>query len=241
MIPVLIAPVINRFDLLERMLLSTDQNIGLVLIVDNSCSDYYLPYDLEKWLTNGTGTKIGYIRPYTGLGYGGAINQGITQTAYAPWWLWVSNDIVFGKGDLYNITQVMDDNAGKPTFVSYGYTYGAINPEAIDLAGLVDEWNFHPIYEDDIDHYRRMRLAGVNIVDYKGLIQHGDNDLGSLTIRSDPALNALNSKSHAENRRRYIEKWGGYRGEEKFDTPFDKDYPLWYTKPDIRGRAARMW
>lgn len=240
MIPVLICPVLNRFDLLERMLNSIDQNVGEIIIVDNSCSDYMVPYELERRLTNGTGTAIGYIRPHTGLGYGGAINQGIMQTAYAPWWMWTSNDLIYGKGDLYNITTHMEEGTGVPTFVSYGYIYGAINPETIDVAGLVDEWSFFPIYEDDIDHYRRMRLAGVNIIDYRGNIRHGDT-AGSLTIRSDDNLATKNSSSHSENTRRYIEKWGGIKGQERFDTPFDMDVPLWYTKPDIRGRARRMW
>lgn len=238
MIPVLICPVLNRFDLLERMLLSTQYPIEQVLIVDNSCSGYTLPREVQSKLQ--TENDIGYIRPFTGLGYGGAINQGIMQTAYADWWMWSSNDIVYGMDDLAMIDGKMLDAWG-PVFISYGFIYGAINSQAIDKVGLVDEWEFFPIYEDDIDYYRRLRLAGVQVVDYRGAMTHGDNGVGSLTIRSDDNAKRANSGSHGENTKRYIAKWGGIKGQEKFDTPFDANVPLWYTKPDIRARARRMW
>ncbi len=222
---------------MEKMLLSVGHPIDQVLIVDNSCSGYVLPKDVEAQLS--TNKPIGYIRPFTALGYGGAINQGIMQTAYAPWWFWSSNDIVYEGGTGDYIAETMD-NASGPTFISYGFVNGAINPDAIDAVGLVDEWNFFPIYEDDIDYYRRLRLGGVNVIDYKGL-EHGQGGKASTTIMSDPAALTANAKSHQINQKRYIAKWGGYRNEEKFDTPFNTGLPLWYTRPDIRARAQRMW
>lgn len=236
MIPVLICPVLNRFDLLEKMLKTVDCPVGQVVVVDNSCTGYEVP-------TNIIDAPVGYIRPFTGIGYGGAINAGITQTAYASWWLWASNDLTWGPGDLGFISKHMESAFRDVVarFISHGFIYGAINAAAIDKVGLVDDWEFFPIYEDDIDYYRRLKLGKVEVVHYKGGIIHGDEGVGSLTIRSDDNIKRRNSSSHSDNTLRYIAKWGGKNGAERYDTPFDSGYPLWYTKPDIRGRARRMW
>lgn len=237
MIPVLICPVVSRFDLLERMLASIDHPIGRLVIVDNSCADYHVPADLLPE------QRIEYIRPITGLGYPGGINAGIGQTPEAPWWMWSSNDLVWGPGDLAHIADLMDAANG-PRLVTgdrrddrmLRFAYGAENREAVEAVGLHDEWAFYPIYFDDDDYQYRCHQGGVEWIEYNGAIGHDR----SSTIQ-DPTMAEHNARTFEMNRQRYLAKWGGLPGRECFSRPYDRPVPLSYTAPDIAGRAARLW
>jgi GT2 family glycosyltransferase len=231
MIPVLVCPVVSRFELLERMLRSIDEPIGRIVIVDNSLSGYIAPFD---------DLPIAYIRPLIGLGYPGGINAGIAQTPGAPWWLWASADLVWGPGDLARIAGLMDAAPG-PRSVTGSHrglrnVYGAMNRAAIELVGLFDEWSFYPIYFDDDDMERRCRLAGVEWLAFDGAMRHD----GSATIGEDRFRDA-NARTFGENRRRYVEKWGGPPGGEAFATPWNLAVPVSFVRPDPGGRAARLW
>ena len=227
MIPVLICPVLARFDLLERMLASIDHPVGRVIVVDNG---------LTGWQREG----VEVIRPITGLGYPGGINAGIMQTPDAPWWAWTNDDIEFGPGDLAHVAEVMD-MAGGPRHITgtdrrLRNAYGAMNAACVDAVGLFDEWAFYPIYFDDDDYEYRCRLGGVEWLTYDGTIQHA----GSSTI-SDPHMARENSRTFQLNASRYMAKWGGLPGHESYSRPYDRPVPLSYTAPDIAGRAMRMW
>jgi len=228
MIPVLVCPVLSRFDLLERMIASIDHPVGRLVIVDNSCTGYQP-------------SRGEVIRPITGLGYPGGINAGILQTPDVPWWAWANNDIEFGPGDLAHIAEVMDSATG-PTHLTgtdrrLRNAYGAMNAACIDAVGLFDDWAFYPIYFDDDDYEYRCRLGGVAWLTYDGTITHA----GSMTINSDEHLRAENSRTFQTNRERYIAKWGGVPGRESFSRPYDRPVPLSYTRVDIAGRAANLW
>ena len=230
MIPVLIVPVYGRWDLAEKMMESVDVPVGRTVIVDNDQS----------------GIRLGHptIRPLINLGFAGAINAAISQTPDAPWWLWASQDIAFGPGDLTNIVHLIEDATG-PRVVTgdrsddrlLRFAYGAINRECIEAVGLLDEWTFYPGYYDDDDYEYRCRMGGVSWITYNGAISHER----SATIRSDPAAAAGNARTFPMNRQRYIAKWGGPPGSERFSRPWNKPVPLSYAPIDIAGRATRSW
>lgn len=234
MIPVLICPVINRFDLLEKMLRSVGRAANLVVIVENSCSGYNVPEDLED-------LRIAYIRPpLVSLGYGGSINAAVIQTSGAPWWAFTNNDVTFGPDDPAEIERLMNEADG-PRMVTHGFCWGAFNRAVVNTVGLIDDWTLHPIYFDDNDFERRCRLGGVEWIPYQGGIVHGDEGVGSLTIRSSAQYAVANARTFPENQLRYVAKWGGLPGNEQFTTPWNTGYPLWYTKPDIDGKYRRNW
>lgn len=231
-IPVLICPIVNGEDLLRRMLASVDEPVGQLVIVD---------------MTPGQRVDIPgarYIRPLESLGLAGAINAGIMQTPGAPWWMFASHDLVFGPGDLREITELMEAGPG-PCFITgdraderlLRNAYGAVNLAAIEAVGLLDEHTFFPLYFDDDDWQWRCQLGGVEWVEYNGTIAHDR----SSTIRHAGAAEG-NARTYPENRRRYVEKWGGPPGREAFVTPWGlPGVPLSFTRPDPRGRAARRW
>lgn len=234
MIPVLICPVVSRFDLLEQMVESIDHPVGRLVIVDNSLTGYQLT------TRNPNVQQTLYIRPLVGLGYPGGINAGITQTPDAEWWAWVNNDIRWGPGDLTNIAALME--APGPRMVTgtdrrLRNAYGAMGPACIDAVGLFDEWTFYPIYFDDDDYEYRCRQGGVEWVTYDGQIAH----VGSATINSDANAANANSRTFSENHQRYVAKWGGNPGSETFSRPWNKPVPLSFVPVDIAGRARRRW
>ncbi len=179
--------------------------------------------------------------PFTTLGYPGSINFGITQTPDAPWWLWVSNDVVFGEGDLDHIARVMDET-DEPRLISYHFAMGALNRACVQEVGLFDEWSFWPLYFDDNDYAYRCKLAGVELLYYDGNLSEGaDGHQTTMTIFSDPAIAAANAVTWDINKRAYVAKWGGVPGKERLKTPWGRKLPLWATRPDVEGRKARSW
>ena len=112
MIPVVLVPVINRFDLLEKNLALFDHPVERLVIIDNSLSGYtYQPPAGSPF------EKVLHIRPILGLGPGGGSNAAISQTPDAPWWLGTATDITFGPGDLGRIAAIMEGRT-TPTFLS---------------------------------------------------------------------------------------------------------------------------
>lgn len=228
MIPVLIVPVLNRWDLAERMLASVDVPVGRTIVVDNG------------GVVGNTTAEV--LDPLLNLGFSGAINAVICQTPEAPWWLWASNDIVFGAGDLDRIAEFMD--VPGPRVVTgdraddrlLRFAYAAINQEAIAKVGLLDEWTFYPIYFEDDDYERRCRLTGVEWVEFNGQISHDRS-----SAIKEPAAAQGNSRTFPENAQRYIAKWGGAPGSETYETPWNLPVPVSYTRVDLPGRARRLW
>lgn len=237
MIPLLIAPVLNRWDVLQRMLDSLDHPVKHLLIVNNGMTGtppLVYPETVSK--------VTAFTPPLSPLGYGGAINFGITQTPQHPWWMWTSNDVVFEPGHLATVVERMEAADG-PRIVTGGFTWAAVNRELIDLVGLIDEWSFFPIYYDDNDFHRRCQVAEVDWVeDWNRGSRHGDGiHSASVAIMSDPQARVSNDRSFAVNGSAYLEKWGGPPGHEKYETPWNSGMPVWVTRPSIAGRLRRRW
>lgn len=236
MIPILMIPVLNRQDLMQRLILSIDHPVQILLIVNNGELD--LKFDRPDVIER----VVIFTPPLSPIGYGGAINYAITQTPQHRWWMWASNDVEFHPGYLDTVVRQMDEATG-PRIITGGFTWAAANAELIEQVGLVDDWSFFPIYFDDNDYYYRCQLAKVEwIEDGEMGTTHGDErDHGSVTIRSDQAVNAANNRSYVLNAQAYVAKWGGPPGNERFTTPWNEGHPLWVTRPDMAGRTRRRW
>jgi GT2 family glycosyltransferase len=239
MIPAVIIPAISRFEILEANLARFDEPVSRLVIVDNSLTGYtYRPPADSPF------ARVDHIRPILGIGVTGGFNAGIMQTPDAAWWLLSSVDIAYGPGDLGEIAELMDADPA-PAVVTGSRdderllrgAYMAVNRAAVELVGLYDEWAFWPLYFEDDDFVRRCELGGVEWIEYDGQIAHDR----SLTIRSSVGMARDNERTYPECLRRYVEKWGGAPGRERFQTPYDLPVPLSFTRPDLAGRASRVW
>lgn len=226
-VPVIITSIVNRPDLLDRMIDSVDVPVGRFLVVDNG----NVGYQRE-------GVTV-WSPPFGSLGWPGTQNFGIMQTADAPWWLIVNNDAWFPPGKLAELCALMERD--DPVVHHHEFTMFALNRAVVETIGLVDEHSFWPLYFDDTDYAYRCHLAGIPL-HYGQWIREGDDDHPvSLTIHSDPQLAWANNRTWQLNQTAYMEKWGGLPGDETYSTPWGLDLPLWATRPSAVGRDARRW
>jgi GT2 family glycosyltransferase len=188
----LIVPVLNRYDLLQRMLDSVDVPVQHLLIIDNGLGTDTLELS-DKF------AKVTHLRMPANLGVGGSWNLGIKSFPYAHRWFIVSNDVVFQPGALEKLSKARRDEitltADAPNWQAF-----ALGDEAVTDLGLFDECGFYPAYFEDNDYIRRAEFAGVNIRKLD-IDLHHDN---SSTIKS--GYQSKNDKTFFANQRYYQSK-----------------------------------
>ena len=196
MIENLIVPVLNRYDLLQRMLDSVDIRVEHLLVIDNGASVMAEPLELKL---NDNFAKATHLRMPANLGVAGSWNLGIKSFPYAHRWFIVSNDVVFQPGALEKLSQARRDEitltADAPNWQAF-----ALGDEAVTDLGLFDECGFYPAYFEDNDYIRRAQFAGVNIRKLD-IDLHHDN---SSTIKS--GYQSKNDKTFFANQRYYQSK-----------------------------------
>lgn len=203
-IPVLGIPILNRPDLLRRLLASLDHPVETLAIVDNSVASGLSDTDelsrllaqLERQPPAGIG-RVRVARPFTNQGVAASWNAILTSFPEAAFTLLVNNDVVFAPGVLARVIERIDPS--RPQFLPLlpapqEFSAFAITPAAWDRVGLFDA-NFHPAYCEDIDYAERLRacdaVAWITPDDLQRLQQRA-NPTASATITSDPRLEACN-------------------------------------------------
>jgi GT2 family glycosyltransferase len=188
----LIVPVLNRYDLLQRMLDSVDVPVDHLLIIDNGLGTDTLEIS-NKF------AKVTHLRMPANLGVAGSWNLGIKSFPYAHRWFIVSNDVVFRSGALEKLATARRDEitltADAPNWQAF-----ALGDEAVTDLGLFDECGFYPAYFEDNDYMRRAAFAGVNIRKLDLDLTH-DN---SSTIKA--GYQSKNDKTFFANQRLYQAK-----------------------------------
>jgi GT2 family glycosyltransferase len=188
----LIVPVLNRYDLLQRMLDSVDVPVEHLLVIDNGLGTDTLEIS-DKF------AKVTHLRMPANLGVAGSWNLGIKSFPYAHRWFMVSNDVVFQPGALEKLAQARRDEitltADAPNWQAF-----ALGDEAVTDLGLFDECGFYPAYFEDNDYMRRAEFAGVNIRKLD-IDLHHDN---SSTIKA--GYQEKNNKTFIANQRLYKAK-----------------------------------
>ncbi len=188
----LIVPVLNRYDLLQRMLDSVDIEVAHLLIIDNGLGTDTLELS-DKF------AKVTHLRMPANLGVAGSWNLGIKSFPYAHRWFIVSNDVVFRPGALEKLATARRDEitltADAPNWQAF-----ALGDEAVTDLGIFDECGFYPAYFEDNDYMRRAQFAGVNIRKLDLDLTH-DN---SSTIKA--GYQSKNDKTFFANQRLYQAK-----------------------------------
>jgi GT2 family glycosyltransferase len=188
----LIVPVLNRYDLLQRMLDSVDVPVDHLLIIDNGLGTDTLEIS-NKF------AKVTHLRMPANLGVAGSWNLGIKSFPYAHRWFIVSNDVVFQPGALEKLAQARRDEISLTADAPHWQAF-ALGDEAVTDLGLFDECGFYPAYFEDNDYMRRAAFAGVNIRKLDLDLTH-DN---SSTIKA--GYQSKNDKTFFANQRLYQAK-----------------------------------
>lgn len=209
-LPLLGLPILNRPDLLERLLNSLDHPVDILAIVDNSigsadeaCVSRYL----SSLQVNGH-PLIGTIlvaRSFGNAGVAASWNQILRAFPAAGVALLVNNDVQFASGVLAAaLEQIRTD---QPQFLPLlpapqEFSAFAITSLCWNRIGLFDP-GFYPAYCEDLDYRDRLRSdPGVQWLQRPDLqmAMAACNASGSATIASDPELAERNRCSFALNR-----------------------------------------
>lgn len=186
MIPNLIVPILNRYDLLQRLIDSLDYPIGHLFIIDNGDG----PEDVID--IPDTVKEITYSPIPNNLGVSGSWNLGIKALPYDSRWLIVSNDAYFLPGTLELFAAAGTREIVTASNFPFWHAF-SIGEDVIREVGLFDE-ALYPAYFEDDDYKRRAEYHGVPI---RKLTEVGHDN--SSTINSDDRFKGANVKSFASN------------------------------------------
>ena len=198
MVPVVVIPVLNRYDLLERCIDSLDFPVDKIIIIDNGGK---IEQDCLVMPRHSRHGKTYIMDMPSNLGVATSWNLGIKMSPHATGWLLLNNDAYFADGayDVFaaDTQDAMVVQAGSPPWCC---TW--ISSEAVKRVGLFCE-RFYPAYMEDVDWERRARICGVDFASSSAVVHH-DN---SSTISSDDEMRAANQRTHATNHAFYEYRW----------------------------------
>jgi GT2 family glycosyltransferase len=183
----LIVPVLNRFDLLVRMVESID--VEATVYVINNSGDKYIATDFYH--ANPL-VEMRWVNMPSNLGCSTSWNLGIKMLPFESKWIITSADAYFLPGACQMFADAADDAITLCDIFPYWQTV-AIGQKVVEQIGLFDE-GIHPAYFDDTEYEWRARQSGVKITYLPIPIGH-DN---SSTI-SEPKYSARNRISFANN------------------------------------------
>ena len=198
MIPVLTIPVLNRYDLLDKLLDSINYPIENIFIVDNGGQ-----YKLDKRHNN---LNIKVLNMPCNFGVGPSWNLGIKCYPHSEYFTFIAIDAEL----LPNSLEKMGKNSNKDSMVisNYGFSFFSIGAEIVKKVGLFDE-NYYPAYYEDFDFEDRVRKMG-----YKNNIKYPDVNINLLdttvTVKSDPKLMAGKNITDISNKAYYDAKFAGF-------------------------------
>lgn len=158
MIPNLIVPTLNRYDLLQNFLGTVDYPVAHLLIIDNGGS-----LDVTGWPVNEFVQKMTVLNMPANLGVSTSWNLGIKSFPFADRWLIASDDMVFYPGGLQEFWEKSNSehltiSAAWPHFQAF-----IIGEQVIDKVGLFDEY-IHPANFEDDDYLYRCEAFEIPVI-----------------------------------------------------------------------------
>ena len=193
MIPNLIVPVLNRYDLLDRMIASIDYPVRDLLVVDNGG-------ELTSLLSNDFIHNLHILNMPSNLGVACSWNLGIKSFWSDNRWFFASNDMWFKPGALERLSEARRDEISLARDFPFWQTF-CLGDEALSKLGLFDE-GFFPAYFEDTDYKRRAEHFGVNV----RLLDVDTGHDNSSTINSDSVLRSKNDKTYNNNQTYFDQK-----------------------------------
>jgi len=189
----MIVPVLNRYDLLQRLLDSIDFPIRDLLIVDNGDGVDQLHF--PDYVLNS------HILPLpSNLGVAGSWNLGIKLFPHDDMWIFASNDAWFRPGALQRLQNARRDEITLSDVFPHWQVF-SVGDVAHTALGLFDE-GIYPAFFEDNDMARRAEHHDVPI----RMIDMGVEHDNSSTIHSDAKLGLANARTFVRNRDYYFDK-----------------------------------
>ena len=190
MVPVVIIPVLNRYDLLERCIDSLDFPVDKIIIIDNGGK---IEEDCLVMPRHSRHGKTYILDMPSNLGVATSWNLGIKMTPFASGWILLNSDAFFERGELQKFYRECHTDeihlAGEP-----GWCCAWLGSQVVKDVGLFCE-AFHPAYFEDNDYERRALRMGKQITKSEAVVYH-DN---SSTLQSDPEFIAKNQRTFESN------------------------------------------
>jgi GT2 family glycosyltransferase len=192
MIPVMIVPVLARYELLYRMLESIDHPVNTLVIVDNG--NQSSRNTLAAINTEHIGRRHVLKMP-SNLGVPSSWNLGIKATPFAPWWMVANFDVTWPPGALAAFAHQSGPDALAVSGEPAQWCVFTIGENVVQRVGLFDE-GIHPAYWEDMDYMRRCAAHGVPITSTGLLVNHAN----SSTLAT--AYGAHNGRTFGPNQQR---------------------------------------
>jgi len=193
MLPNLIVPVLNRYDLLRRMFQSINYPVRDLLIIDNGGEFYDVLH--SKFVKN-----VRVVNLPSNLGVASSWNLGIKLFPHDDRWFFASNDAWFSGNGLQGLSEARRDEITLSDVFPFWHVF-CVGEMAFQRLGFFDE-ALHPAYHEDKDYERRAAHAEVPV---RKIPIAGGHD-NSSTIRSDNKLSNINNKTFADNTLYYNSK-----------------------------------
>jgi GT2 family glycosyltransferase len=186
-VDVMVVPVLNRYDLLARLVGSIDFPVGRLVVVDNGggLPDCFVPESEHV-------EAFSVWRMPSNLGVGPSWNLAIKATPWADGWLLVNSDVQLPPGFLEAFMAKVEPGTVVRTAQDWACVW--IGSKVVEQVGLFSEC-FVPAYCEDNDYEWRCGLAAVPVVKSSLSVVHE----GSSSIKADRLAFDGNQRSFPHN------------------------------------------
>jgi GT2 family glycosyltransferase len=209
-------PYVNRLDLLKKAIESIKPYWDHTLIIDNSDDRDLRGHELSS--------KVRIYEPPVPLTFTQSMNYIIrlAEERGCDIWMYMHSDAEAHEGTPEALLTIVD------SLLKEGRKWGAVftlgdTLAAYSMLAQKEIGYFDTIIRDyfaDTDYYRRMNLAGYELVPTP--LFDKMNHFQSATINSDIMRAFINTITYPQAQAYYELKWGGPHTLEKYKTPFNR-------------------
>jgi GT2 family glycosyltransferase len=187
MIPHLIVPVLNRYDLLQRMINSIDYPIQHLLIIDNGA-------ELQSVLVPDLVQQVTILRMPANLGVAPSWNLGVKSFPFDDVFYFSSNDVVYSPGTLERLHKASDRGCVTICEEFPHWQTFSVGDKVFERSGLFDESIFPMNWEDD-EFTWRVESLGFDVVKVDLPMSHDAH----ASFRSDDHYSQRNNETYKSN------------------------------------------